>query len=206
MKIVPVENHASFFKRFEFKLTPAQMELLEFAYAFAKYGHRTQMRDGGERYFEHLRGSALILIDELGITDIDLVIAILLHDMLEDNFLLTHERIAAIFGERVAVLVSTMTKPKKNDPRFTSSAERHIFYFEKQLKPSSEENKLLKLVDRLHNMRTLGSCTLEKRERKIKETREVYFPLIEDVAKKYPDKAAYIKLQLEEALEKLHTN
>lgn len=107
------EDHNSFIERFRLKATPDEIERINFAYDMAKYGHRNQSRDSGERYFEHLRATAIILVDELGITDTEIIIAGLLHDMLEDNFLLNPERIKLTFGERVSMLVTTVSKPKK---------------------------------------------------------------------------------------------
>jgi len=196
------EDHSSFMRRFRLKITPADIERLDYAYDMAKYGHRNQFRESGARYFEHVRATAIVLVDELGITDVEIIIAALLHDMLEDSFLLTHDRIKVTFGERVSSLVSAVTKPKKGDPRFSSDHERHLWYFE-QMRVSSPEAKLLKLADRLQNMRTLDSCSPEKQNRKIKETRDVYIPLIADIADEYPDKANYLSSQIEKTLSKL---
>ena len=132
------EDHDSFLKRFHLKITPAEIERLDYAYEMAKYGHRNQFRETGARYFEHLRATAIILVDELTITDVDVVIAALLHDMLEDSFLLTVPRIKITFGERVATLVATVSKPSKGDKRFSSNHERHQWYFDR-LKASSPE-------------------------------------------------------------------
>ena len=175
-----VENHEKFLARVRGRIAERKAELIDFAYDLAKYGHREQKRDDGTRYFEHCRESALILMDELGIFDPEMIMALLLHDMLEDNFLLTPRRIAIIFGEYVSGLVIKVTKPKKGDPRFADDRERHEFYFS-QLAESSEWIKLLKLCDRLHNLRTLDSCAPEKRQRKIIETETVYLPLIDDL-------------------------
>lgn len=196
------EDHDRFLRRFKLKVTPPDIEKLDYAYEMAKYGHRSQFRESGARYFEHVRATALILVDELGVTDVDIIIAALLHDMLEDNFLLTPDRIKVTFGERVAMLVSMLTKPKKGDPRFTSNHERHQWYFER-IKSTNPEVKLIKLADRLQNMRTLNSCPSEKQIAKINETKEVYLPLIADIAKEYPKKASYLLAQLEDALAEL---
>ena len=196
------EDHNSFMQRFRLKVTQADIERLDFAYDMAKYGHRNQFRESGARYFEHVRATAIILVDELRVTDAEVIIAALLHDMLEDSFLLTPDRIKVTFGERVALLVSAVTKPKKSDLRFTSDHERHLWYFG-QLKASSPEAKLLKLADRLQNMRTLDSCSSEKQSRKITETKEVYLPLVADIAEVYPNRASYLSSQLEATLDKL---
>ncbi len=197
------EDHRSFMRRFRLKITPADIEKLDYAYDVAKYGHRNQFRESGARYFEHIRATAIILVDELGVTDVEVIIAALLHDILEDSFLLTPARIKVTFGERVATLVSVVTKPRKGDQRFTSDHERHLWYFE-QLKASSPEAKLLKMADRLQNMRTLNFCSPEKQSKKINETRDVYLPLIADIAKEYPDEANYLSSQLETTVMKLN--
>jgi GTP pyrophosphokinase len=196
------EDHDSFLKRFRLKITPDEMARLDYAYDMAKHGHKEQFRESGARYFEHVRAATIILVDELGVTDTEIIISSLLHDMLEDSFLLTPERIKITFGERVATLVSAVTKPKKNDSRFSSDVDRHRWYFA-QLKAANPEVKLLKLPDRLQNTRTLGSCSLEKQARKIKETREIYLPLISDIATIYPEQASYLETELNKALAKL---
>lgn len=195
------EDHNSFMKRFCLKITPADIEKLDYAYDLAKHGHRNQFRESGARYFEHVRATAIILVDELGVTDVEVIIAALLHDMLEDGFLLTPSRIKITFGKRVAALVMAVTKPKKGDKRFSSDTERHNWYFD-QMRTVSPEAKLLKLADRLQNMRTLGSCSPQKQDRKIAETKEIYLPLASDIAEKYPEKASYILSQLEIAISK----
>ena len=199
------EDHQSFMKRFRLKITPADYARIDYAYDMAKHGHRNQYRESGARYFEHLRATAIILVDELEITDAELIIAALLHDMLEDSFLLNPERIKITFGERVARIVCQITKPKKGDPRFTSDGERHQWYF-KQVTESGVEEKLVKLADRLQNMRTVGCCSPEKQQRKINETRNVYLPLLNDVATEFPETAQILKNQLELALAKLEAS
>lgn len=196
------EDHESFLQRFKLKITPSDIEKIDYAYDMAKYGHRNQFREGGERYFEHVRSTAIILIDELGITDVEMIIAALLHDILEDSFLLTRERIKITFGERAAVLVSGVTKPKKGDLRFSSNIERHLFY-ENQVRNSCVETKLIKVADRLQNLRTLGACSLEKQRRKIQETKDVYFPLLADIENEYHEKAKYLLVQMNIAIAKL---
>jgi len=194
------ENRLSFTERLKLKVSPADFERIMFAYELAKYGHKGQRRDSGERYFEHPRYAAIILIDELGITDPEMIIAILLHDMPEDSYLLTKKRIKLNFGKRVADMVMALTKPKRNDPRFNGDDDaRHEFYFQ-TLKDSPVEVKILKLVDRLHNLRTISECAREKQLRKIKETREQYLMLIDDVAQTYSQLAEYLHTAFAQAL------
>jgi len=185
-----MENHASFLKRLERlvdekKITRRQFVITDWAYINAKYGHRNQKRDDGTRYFEHLRATALILIDELKIYDPEMIQTALMHYMLEDSYLLDKERIKILFGPNVAGMVFTISMPPESDERFSSKQERLDFYHER-MKYSPIKIKIIKLCDRLHNSRTLGNCTPEKKRRKIAETIEHYLPLIEDVAIEYP--------------------
>ncbi len=73
MKVGGKENRKTFFERFKLKIPPHQLDLLEFAYELAKHGHKGQNREGGGRYFEHPRESALIAIDLLGIFDVEII-------------------------------------------------------------------------------------------------------------------------------------
>jgi (p)ppGpp synthase/HD superfamily hydrolase len=188
------ENHLSFISRFELKLSPKDRELLDFAYDLSKYGHRTQFREGGQRYFEHLRDTALILVDELGVTDVELVISALLHDILEDTFILTPYRIELVFGRRAADIVAALTKSKDK--------QTHESYIE-NIKRVGPDAVLVKLCDRLHNVRTLGACPSEKQVRKLKETKEFYLPLIEELSKKYQTVGEKMAILMSEAILKI---
>ena len=196
------ENHAKFLARFELKLTPDKLLLLDMAYDFSKRAHDEQWRETGARYFEHLRGAVIILVDELGITDADLIIGEQLHDCDEDTWLLKLPRIRVVFGERVAKIVGAVTKPKDDDPRFKSKAAAKRWYYA-NIKASDVDVKLVKLVDRLQNTRALGACSREKQLRKIAETRKYILPLIPDVAKVYPRVAQLLTQKFAEALAKL---
>ena len=118
------EDHASFLRRFRLKVTPNDLKRLDLAYDVAKYGHRNQLRESGERYFEHVRSTAIILVDELGVYDVELIMAALLHDILEDSFLLKGERAEMVFGSRVARITKAVTKVSKDDPRFATNQQR----------------------------------------------------------------------------------
>lgn len=198
---IDIENKAKFFKRLKGKVSKRKFKLIRYAYDAAKSGHREQFRDNGVRYFEHCRETALILMDELEIYEPSMIIAALLHDMLEDNFLLNPWRLKHTFGRKVAYLVTTVTKPKKTNKKYHSDHERHEAYF-KRINGAKVRVKLLKLADRLHNTRTLGECSPGKIERKYQETIKVYLPLVSDLrssrfGKKYADK---LNAKLSEAL------
>jgi len=196
------EDHASFLRRFKLKVTPKDLKRLDMAYDMAKYGHRNQFRESGERYFEHVRSTAIILIDELGVYDVELVMSALLHDMLEDSFLLKGDRIEMIFGCRVARITSAVSKLPKEDPRFTSPAQRLAFYH-RQIKESNWEVKLVKLADRLHNLRTLVACSADKQKRKLAETKKFYLPMIRDLAVDYPETAKQFEQSFRQAFTEL---
>jgi len=85
------ENRQRFLDRLAGHFSIEDMRLIEYAYDLSKEAHRTHVRDSGERYFEHPREGALIIIDELKLYDRDLIIAFLLHDTGEDS---------PIFGNR----------------------------------------------------------------------------------------------------------
>ncbi|MBX4198938.1 HD domain-containing protein [Candidatus Parcubacteria bacterium] len=174
-------------------MRPHDLWKIRFAYKQAKEGHRSQTREGGGRYFEHPRATVLILIDELDILDPDLIVAMILHDVPEDHWLIEIEDIPHIWGERVEGLVSALTK--RDGESVESTVERIV--------AGGDWAILLKFCDRLHNVRTLDGCTVEKQRRKIEETRKYYLPLIEKVSPRLIDDVLVLKLKIEEELKAL---
>lgn len=187
------ENRDSFQERLK-ELPEEAKKLIDLAYDLAKESHRPQVRDEGVRYFEHLRDVALILIDECKITDPDLIIAALLHDSIEDsatfgNRTLAYSkwketakfRLTRVFNERVARVVMSLTKLKVDGEEIKTQKDADEIYFD-NLREGGEETLLLKMCDRLHNLRTLAGTTKEKQERIIKETEEEYYPLFEEAS------------------------
>ena len=172
------ENRQSFFRRIALMFPPAdeRYQLIERAYNDVKDAFRGKSREGGERYFEHIRAVALILIVYLRVTDYRLIIAALLHDIVEDIPSWTIERVRAVYGEEVALLVSYLSKPPLKD--FPSKAERDQAYHSR-FRFAPRDFFKIKLPDRLHNTLTLGTCSKEKRRRKVAETREHYLPYAE---------------------------
>ncbi len=165
----PDINRVQFMDRLKPYFTVSEMNDIEAAYFFCKYAHRGQKRDDGRRYFDHPRAVAWILIDELGIDDADVIIIALLHDLQEDSFIMTEERIEINFGRIVALGVRNMSKnttAKDNYwPRFLTFAQWREL--------------VCKLADRLHNLRTLSVCKPDKQQRKLLETEAVIYPLFE---------------------------
>lgn len=185
-----IENRQTFLDRLKGHFSQVDIDLVEFAYDLAKEAHRPQKRDGGERYFEHPRAGCLIMMDELGLYDRDLLISFLFHDVGEDTPLLGNReksydvfvskakyRLGKLFGESVADTVIRLTKPSVDHQKFQTSKEASDFYIEELRK--GEDALIGKAVDRLHNLRTLifEGCSVQKIKRQITQTESVYLPL-----------------------------
>jgi GTP pyrophosphokinase len=148
--------------------------LLNRAYVYGAKMHATQTRASGEPYFGHPLEVAGILT-ELRLDDASIVTA-LLHDTIEDTTA-TRDEIAQLFGEEIAQLVDGVTKLTRLE--LTSKEAAQAENFRKLLIAMSRDVRVLlvKLADRLHNMRTLGSLRPDKRQRIARETMEIYAPL-----------------------------
>lgn len=154
---------------------PLDEELICKAYALAFEFHGAQKRDSGEPYIDHPVAVASILMDMH--LDTPSIITALLHDTLEDTHLTSHE-IQKYFGETVAKLVNGVSKLSQLEmqPRIVQQAEN----FRKLVLAMSTDIRVLlvKLADRLHNMRTLSHVkSVERRRRIANETMEIYAPL-----------------------------
>ncbi len=197
---------------FRTKYTPEQAALFEQALIYAENAHSSQKRESGEPYIIHPIAVASIVMG-LGM-DAASVTAAVLHDAIEDGENVTVDDVARIFGNEIAQLVDGVTK-------LTISGKQT--YITKKQEQAENLRKLflaiaadvrvviIKLADRLHNMRTLAYCNPYKRMRKAKETLDVYAPLahrfgmgaikgeLEDLSFQYlmPDEYADIKRQFE---------
>ena len=152
----------------------ADVELVRGAHAFAADAHAGQLRASGGPYIEHPAAVALILA-ELG-TDQATVAAALLHDVPEDTKR-TNEDMRVAFGEEIARLVEGVTKLGKFQGK--TSDEHQAENLRKMFLAMADDLRVvvIKLCDRLHNMRTLGALAPEKRLRIAKQTMEIYAPL-----------------------------
>src|SRR3954449_2872672 len=150
----------------------ADLALIERAYRTAEHLHRTQTRKSGDPYITHPLAVTTILAD-IGMTEPTLVAA-LLHDTVEDTPY-TLDELRSDFGEEVAVLVDGVTKLDK--VKYGDSAQAETI--RKMIVAMSKDIRVLviKLADRLHNMRTLRYVKQETQERKSRETLEIYAPL-----------------------------
>src|SRR6188768_2649221 len=152
----------------------ADVELLRRAYVFSAFEHRGQVRHSGEPYLIHPLAVADFLADMK--LDAVAISAGLLHDVVEDT-LTTIERIRELFGPEVAHVVEGVTKISAI--RFSSSEERQAENFRKMLLAMVDDIRviLVKLADRLHNMRTLNHLPEDKRVAVAQETRDIYAPI-----------------------------
>ena len=183
----------------------ADVELLRRAYVFSAFEHRGQVRHSGEPYLIHPLAVADYLADMK--LDVVAVAAGLLHDVVEDT-LTTIERIHELFGPEVAHVVEGVTKISAI--RFASSEERQAENFRKMLLAMVDDIRviLVKLADRLHNMRTLSHLTDERRSAIAQETRDIYAPIanrlgmsklkneLEELSFKYLEPQAYEALRI----------
>lgn len=155
-------------------LPAEQLPLLRRAWEVGAAAHEGQTRKSGEPYITHPVAVAQVLA-ELGL-DVETLIAAILHDTIEDTPL-THAEIAEDFGESVAELVDGVTKLDKL--HFRDRQEAAAESFRKMLLAMSRDLRviMIKLADRLHNMRTLGAQSAEARKRIAKETLDIYAPI-----------------------------
>ena len=182
----------------------ANVELVEKAYHFAEEAHAGQKRKSGEPYFIHPRTVAGILADLM--LDAPTIAAGLLHDTVEDCENVTLEVIEKEFGQEVALLVDGVTKLKRLD--FSSRVEQQAESIRKMILAMSKDIRvvLIKLADRLHNMRTLKSQPPESQKRIAQETLDIYAPIahrlgvykikqeLEDLCLRYLDPEGYQNL------------
>ena len=181
----------------------ADLQLVERAYRFALEAHKGQYRDSGDVFFKHPYEVAKILADlEM---DVVTIAAGLLHDVLEDTKL-SREELEAHFGREIVHLVDGVTKLSKIP--FQSKEEHQAQSLRKMFLAMAEDLRVvvIKLADRLHNMRTLRHLPVERQKRIATETLEIYTPLahrlgmwslkweMEDLALRYLDPEGYYDL------------
>lgn len=197
------------------------IELIRKAYDFAEKKHFGQKRISGDDYILHPLNVALILTEISA--DAPCMAAALLHDTIEDSDA-TKEEIEKLFGSEVALLVDGVTKINKIN--FTSDSEASAAYQRKILVGLSEDVRviIIKLADRLHNMRTIDVMSVEKQKKKAKETLEILTPVahrlgiykikseLEDLSLRYLKPDAYFdiveklnqkKIERDEAVSKM---
>src|SRR3954471_9763591 len=171
---VPVRDYSSLDPaRFSY-LKPKDVARLSEAYRFSEAAHAGQVRQSGDPYISHPLAVAEILADWH--LDGQTLMAALLHDVTEDTKV-TKDEITDTFGKPVAELVDGVSKLDKIE--FQSAADAQAENFRKMLLAMARDVRviLIKLADRLHNMRTLGAVNPAKRRRVARETMEIYAPI-----------------------------
>ena len=163
-----------FADRLDDYLEPDQVNLVRRAYFYAEQAHDGQTRRSGEPYVTHPLAVANILADMH--MDHQSLMAAMLHDVIEDTGI-PKEALTAQFGDTVAELVDGVSK--LTQMTFETKAEAQAENFQKMALAMARDIRviLVKLADRLHNMRTLGALKPEKRRRIARETLEIYAPI-----------------------------
>ncbi len=164
---------SSLFKSIESRMTPEEMKRIKTAYRFARMAHKTQFRQAGGPYIIHPVAVARIIGEELQL-GANSIIAAFLHDVVEDTPY-TVEDIRKRFGDDVAFLVRVVTKEKKEHYEMSKQLDN----FKQMLDSVQYDIRaiLIKLADRLHNMRTLDSMHANKQMKIAGETDYFYAPL-----------------------------
>lgn len=170
--------------------------LVEHAYVFAMQAHHGALRKSGEPFIEHPLSVALTLAD-LGFVDPTLLASALLHDVIEDTHA-TEQKLRQEFGEEITQIVLGLTKLSEQQTGYDNFKAENL---RKILLSSAKDSRvmLIKLSDRLHNMKTLSHFRVDKQQRIAKETLNVYAPIAEKIG------LYQIKAQLEDlAFKHLH--
>ena len=179
----------------------ANFDLIRSAFEFADKAHEGQLRKDNSPFVTHPLAVAQIVAEELHL-DSESIAAALLHDTIEDTAA-THEQIAELFSPTIANLVEGVSKLTR--VHYTSKAEEQMENLRKMLIAMSKDIRviLIKISDRLHNMRTMEYQTPEKQKQKSFETMEIYAPIahrlgmqkmkweLEDLSLKYLDPVGY---------------
>ena len=179
----------------------ADLDQIRAAFDFAEQAHQGQKRKSGEPYIIHPLAVAQIIAEELHL-DSESIIGALLHDCIEDTRA-THEQIAKLFSPTVANLVEGVSKLTRI--QYATKEDEQMENLRKMLIAMSKDIRviLIKIADRLHNMRTMEYQSAPKQKQKSLETMEIYAPIahrlgmqrikweLEDLSLKYLDPVAY---------------
>ena len=200
MPLDPDAMYADLEEKLRVQMPQADLGRIHAAYEMAKTAHSGQKRKDGSPYVTHCVAAADIAVD-MGL-DEDSVVAALLHDIIEDTSL-THDDIVRQFGSTVADIVEGVTKLTR--VQYTSKEDEQMENLRKMLLAMAKDIRviLIKIADRLHNMRTMAYQTPEKQRSKSLETMEIYAPIahrlgmqrakweLEDLSLQYLDPQGY---------------
>lgn len=176
------------------QLYPSEFRDVVLAYRMAKYGHRGQSRrDNRTRYFDHCKGVALIIILECKVFLGNPICVGLMHDLGEDSFILTWDEIERIFGKDIYRGLRIVTKERGKD----------YYWGITSVEPKDWWIILVKLADRLHNMRTVWRESEAFQHKQLEETERVYPEVItafrDRVPKRFKHLAEFFRSELEYA-------
>lgn len=174
-----------------FGVHQCELDEITFAYDIAKYAHLGQKRDGGQEYIDHPVEGCLMMAQEFNICNARLYVAFLLHDAGEDTGIfgdratlpywmfirICTERATRLFGPRVAELIVALTKPGKIDGGWDTKEQMMEIYLKRLV--LDHEAIMLKMIDRLHNLRSLLPENKTKIEKQIQETCYKLVPVFE---------------------------
>ena len=194
------EHYAAMYQAVNRYLPGVDMEVVDRAVEYAKEKHKNQSRKDGSPYIIHPLAVAEI-VAEMGL-DVDAILGALLHDCIEDTDA-SHDEISRLFGDSVAELVEGVTKLTRAN--FSSTEQAQMENLRKMFMAMSKDIRvvLIKIADRLHNMRTMQYQTPEKQIKKCRETMDIYAPLahrlgmqkikweLEDISLRYLDPTTY---------------
>ena len=168
------DHYASMHQAIIKHMPNADMALVDKAVEYANAKHKYQKRKDGSPYIIHPLAVAEV-VAEIGL-DMDAILGALLHDCIEDTDA-SHEEIEKLFGATVAELVEGVTKLTRTD--FSTKEQAQMESLRKMFMAMSKDIRvvLIKIADRLHNMRTMQYQSPEKQIKKCRETMDIYAPL-----------------------------
>ena len=194
------EHYGAMYQTIQKCMGGIDMQIIDRAVEYAREKHKDQKRKDGSPYIIHPLAVAQI-VAEMGL-DVDAILGALLHDCIEDTDA-SYDEIAKLFGDTAAELVEGVTKLTRAN--FSSSEEQQMENLRKMFMAMSKDIRvvLIKIADRLHNMRTMQYQTPAKQISKCRETMDIYAPLahrlgmqkikweLEDIALRYLDPTSY---------------
>lgn len=179
-------NRKEVFTELKPYFTKKELEKVEVMYNLTKLGHgykKVQTRDDGSRYFEHPKEVMMIIFIFFKVkTDLQSLLLALAHDLGEDVYLMIQALFILFFGNKLARSVMFVTKDDDSKPIF----------FERLLCCDDWRAVMVKLADRIHNMRTLGSCDRKKQLKQVAETEKYYFVLCDYLETIIPKRYAHV--------------
>lgn len=144
------------------------------AFRYAAAAHAEHTRDEGSPFIDHPVAVSVILAEELGCRDVDILIAALNHDVLEDCSWLTREAISSALGQRATELIAAVTKERVSESEKPARDQRYL----EHLREIPADAKLLKLADRIHNLRSIPNANNpDKARRYLEVSRDEFIPL-----------------------------